>query len=81
MVNGLYLHSAFLVFFNHSKHFYTSHIHPFIHIHTLMIGDRIGFGVKYLAQGHTDMWTGGAGNRTAKHPVGGRLPTEPQLPV
>ena len=29
-------------------------------------------GVKCLAQGHIDMWTGGAGNRTANLPIGGR---------
>ena len=30
-------------------------------------------GVKYLAQGHIDMELGGAGNRTADPPTGGRL--------
>ena len=41
------------------------------HSHT--IGAAIGsnLGLSILAQGHIDMWTGGAGNRTA-------LPPEPQ---
>ena len=41
------------------------------------------FGVKYLAQGHIDTRTGGAGNRTTDLPISGRpaLPPEPQPPT
>ena len=35
------------------------------------------FGVKCLAQGHTDMWTGGDGNQTPNLPIGGRLALPP----
>ena len=40
------------------------------------------FGVQYLVQGHFDMGTGGAGDRTATHSSGWwgtALPPEPQL--
>ena len=109
MVNGLYLYSAFLVFWplkallhyeSHSPihtHSYaewvqglpckvptcpseeTNHSHTFIH---WWHSHQEQFGVKYLAQGHIGMWTGGAGNRTVDLPISGwpALPPEPQPP-
>ena len=48
----------------------TNHSYTFIHrCHS----NRSNFGVRCLAQGHIDMLTGGAGNRTANLPTGGRL--------
>ena len=43
-------------------------------------GHREQFWVQYLAKGHFDMWTGGAGNRITNLPIGERptLPPEPQ---
>ena len=55
-----------------------------IHTHSQTDCHREQFGVQYLAQGHFDMWTGGAGNRTTDLLISGplvlALPPEPQLP-
>ena len=52
--------------FNHSFSF----IHTSIHIPLAQQQEQ--FGVKCLAQGHIDMWIGGAGNQTANLLIGGR---------
>lgn len=42
---------------DHSKSFYTaSHMHN-IHTHAYTVGTAFGGKVKYLAQGHLDLWT------------------------
>ena len=81
MVNGLHLYSTFLVF-RLLKALYTTCQHSPIHthIHTLMAvaamqgapAHQEQFEVLYLAQGHFDMQTGGAGNRTADLPISGQ---------
>ena len=70
--------------YDHSKCFTLYVIHPFTHIHTLMAGATMqGANLHIIhtalahhwcvfAQGHIDMWTGGAGNRNANLPIGGR---------
>lgn len=58
---------------------YTAVLHFNIHSHghTLMMGANLA---QYLAQRHTDIWTGQTGNGTADLPISGRpaLPPEPQ---
>ena len=43
------------------------------------MGAKEQFGVQYLAQGHFDMWTGGAGGRTADLLITGRHALPPEL--
>ena len=85
MVNGLHLYSTFLVF-RLLKALYATCQHSPIHthIHSLMAvaamqgaAHQEQFVVQYLAQGHFNMQTGGAGNRTANLPISGR----PALPL
>ena len=43
------------------------------HSHTQLVHPLGAIWVKYLGQGHIDMWTGGARNQTANLSIGGQL--------
>ena len=78
MVNSLHVYGAFLVL-RLLKVLHTTCQHSPIqtHILTLIAGaamqskhsHREQFGAQYLAQGHFDMWIGGAGDQTADLPI------------
>ncbi len=97
MVNGLYLYSAFLalkVLLQHKSAFTHSHTRSHSKVRRLLYKEPTHahsfthqwnshweqFGVR--DQGHFDMWTEGAGDRTTDFLIGRQptLPTEPQLP-